>query len=166
MVRLRRIVLASAACLFGFATAVATAQQCSQIEGNWVDNYSYGFALTHTGATTVEGAVAINHWACGIYPWYASGYIFSNGSLSITAQNLQYPFPDPDICAESFTYSGPVHRGGCNVASGTWTNPSGANGNFTMTKQCEIPAGETTAQDSGLWFNTFYHYCPNVAECC
>ncbi len=92
------------------------------VSGNYV-NYPVIYGCNNQQVYSISGAFGGGGGAFG---------------LTMTGQYSYY------LCATVVNYSGTVDQPGCNAAHGTWYNNGGANGVFTMTKQCDVPTGETS----------------------
>ena len=152
----RRSILAPFAFLFTFFTGTAIAQQCSHVNGVWHDSYGFDWYLYPFGSQSRGDLIQGD---CEPFtPWPAGG-LTDFGFATLWANN-----PQPsDFCAHWVEYEGAISRGGCRGISGTWNNYFGQSGEFSMTKTCEVPDGETTSLSGGYWYlNAYYVFPVNV----
>ena len=158
---IKRVLVACVGCTIGFAASVAPAGECSTAWGEWGDNYGYTWLLG--GGSSPSGTVMAGPPPCQ-FNWDVSGTL-SDGTVSLTATNPYWPFPDPEICARDFTYNGYIAPGGCNVAAGEWDNSSGNSGSWVMTKACDIPNGSPAeTSHTGAWAGRAHIFIAVVSD--
>ncbi len=140
---------------YGAITEINPPLQCISASGNWTDNF--GFNLNLAQGTMSNGAAQLTGtWVppaadttCQT-TFNASGYWTPSGSasnaLNLTMTNPNNP-PGPG-CDTQVVYQGTINSAdGCSTGSGTFITNGNAipSGNFTLSKACDLPNGETTA---------------------
>lgn len=110
--------------------------QCQFTLGEWLDNFNFVWGLDQEN-DYVLGDVEIEPNGPGP-AWPVEGGSNENGfNLTATCPAAKEPRCGGVFCA-SFEYVGTFNVG-CNSASGSWTNPCGLSGTFTMTRRREVP---------------------------
>ena len=94
---MRKLGVACLGCLFTVAATVAAAAECPSVWGAWTDNYSNFWMLS--GGSNPAGAVVVSPGSAPecAFNWDVGGTV-NNGSVTLTASNPYYPYPDPQIC--------------------------------------------------------------------
>jgi len=127
-----------------FVSSAAAQATCASAAGNWTDIFTYGWQVTQDAALNIAGAVDVTDPPCAT--WTVSGTFQGAGSFFARADN---PTGGDAVCAAWFRYDGTINKPGCNTGNGTWVNSAGLSGNWSWSKACDVPTGETTA--SHLW---------------
>lgn len=111
---------------------------CGSLAASWTDNYQFRWQLQQIAAgAVVRGVVHSVHCS----DWSVSGR-HSAANVTLTAK----PRHRQAGCCSAFTYVGSFQD--CNSAAGSWTNPCGLSGQWTMTRDGSKSLLFFTGEDS------------------
>jgi len=102
----------------------ASASNCNDLSGSWVDEASSTFSLSQTGST-ITGTTVLPDSVCGDVTYKINGQSTGNGTFSLTEFN---PNPPVDSCGQTLApqESSSVTIVSCSQADETFTGSGGA----------------------------------------
>jgi hypothetical protein len=129
---------------------------CANCSGNpWTDNFGDRWTLdTSSGGSVTGTLVGVIGPGCPNINYSSVGgtYNKNTGALSnlIAANPSPASYPGCSI-ASTITFNGSISNVGCNTGSGSWSNSLGQGGNWTWSKACDHPDGEST--NYNMWLD-------------
>jgi hypothetical protein len=144
--KLRTCTSFAAVALLSIPTQVFGQSSCSSVASNghtWVTNDGDSLTIFQSPEQALSGSFvnAVLPPCLNQQTWYILGAFGGGGGAFNFTVSATTAYPG---CSTRGSLSGTVDKPGCNSAHGTWFNNVGLSGLFTMTKQCDVPTGETS----------------------
>lgn len=145
--------------LLGLALLIPNANvlaqsQCASAAGNWSSNIMYQFNFAQNSGLISGSVTASASTLCPQKVWASAGTFLGSGQFTVQSN---HPTGGNESCAAWVRWQGTVAKPGCHTGSGSWNNSDGASGQYSFSKPCDVPTGESTASVEWDMFQPTVH---------